>query len=982
MAEIAINLKGQDNLTKTVKGAKESVDDLKKSSTELGKCEKEFDRITNSGKSLKGQLNQLKALMADMNLKGLANTDEFTKIALKAGEIKDAMADASDAVNRFSSDTQNIDAAVQAIQGIAAAGSIATGVMGLLGTENKKVEQAILKVQSAMAILNGVQAIANTLNKDSALMQRIKAIRLAATTAATTADTVATTANTAATGANTAATVANTVAQKAWNMAKAIGKAMFGDFTGLVLLGVGAVTAYAIATSDAADSEKNRNRVLEEAKRKQHERSEAEQKLASSVASSASTQIAAYLSLQQKWRECGNDVKKQQQFMTKYKDEIQKTGFAVNSLSDAENFFVKNTNAVLAAIQARAEAQANYELMVEKLKKGIEKTHEKSINSGAYYKTANDKNLTDEEKKALEKQFGDRWRTSSYMPGAGGGAYKRYGGMTNEAKEFINQRRNQQAVERNQKWQQETMAETMSDVNEYLRGYQKANERAEKIMKDSNLKTALPKGTAKTPKTPKTPKTTTPKTSNKKNDKKDLQAMEGSVEKMETEVKTLQDKLKKGLIPKKNIEATKAKIDKLNEDIAAKKLELELEVKHDSLEAMQKQLTTFQDKLKKGLIPSDKIEETNAKIKQLEKDIESKKIELGLAPKKGSLEDMQHEVQEITKALSTGLINDDLIATAKQRIEELQKQITAKKVQFGFDEEIKRANKEFKDLKLFEDVDTSSFEKAMKEVNKLNGIKVTNQERLDLIQKEMDYNDNLIKKLKELLEIYERLGDSEGITKVKNKIADLNQKQDEAANKAKQIQDKQVKWDLQEKAMQGVADTAQSVGNAVSSIGSAFSSAGSEAVAAMAEMVAATLNGVAQVIPQIMSLIAAKQGEAMAVGTASAAAQKFPANLAAIAAVTATIISTFASIFAAAQKFADGGIVGGGSTHGDRILARLNSGEMVLNKRHQKNLFNILDNGGIRGNSTQVDFHIKGTELVGTLRNYKNIKSKVGGKTL
>jgi len=46
--------------------------------------------------------------------------------------------------------------------------------MGLLGSENKSVEEAILKVQSALGILNGVQALANTLNKDSIVMLKLK----------------------------------------------------------------------------------------------------------------------------------------------------------------------------------------------------------------------------------------------------------------------------------------------------------------------------------------------------------------------------------------------------------------------------------------------------------------------------------------------------------------------------------------------------------------------------------------------------------------------------------------------------------------------------------------------------------------------------------------------------------------------------------------------------------------------------------------
>ena len=60
---------------------------------------------------------------------------------------------------------------------MAGAASVATGIMGLLGTENKEVAKAIMKVQSVLAVLNGVQAIANVLNKDSALMLRLKQIR-------------------------------------------------------------------------------------------------------------------------------------------------------------------------------------------------------------------------------------------------------------------------------------------------------------------------------------------------------------------------------------------------------------------------------------------------------------------------------------------------------------------------------------------------------------------------------------------------------------------------------------------------------------------------------------------------------------------------------------------------------------------------------------------------------------------------------------
>ena len=71
----------------------------------------------------------------------------------------------------------------------------------------------------------------------------------------------------------------------------------------------------------------------------------------------------------------------------------------------------------------------------------------------------------------------------------------------------------------------------------------------------------------------------------------------------------------------------------------------------------------------------------------------------------------------------------------------------------------------------------------------------------------------------------------------------------------------------------------------------------------------------------------------MASGTASAAKLPFPANIGAIAAIVATILGTFATISSSMGSFANGGIIAGGSTHGDFLTARVNAGEMILNGR-------------------------------------------------
>lgn len=93
----------------------------------------------------------------------------------------------------------------------------------------------------------------------------------------------------------------------------------------------------------------------------------------------------------------------------------------------------------------------------------------------------------------------------------------------------------------------------------------------------------------------------------------------------------------------------------------------------------------------------------------------------------------------------------------------------------------------------------------------------------------------------------------------------------------------------------------------------------------------------------------AEIGVQSAVGVAKAIAAgagvAFPANLAAIASGVAAVLSGIAGAISTYNKykdyFAEGGIVGGDKYQGDKIVAHLNSGEMVLNKEQQARLFQM-----------------------------------------
>ena len=71
----------------------------------------------------------------------------------------------------------------------------------------------------------------------------------------------------------------------------------------------------------------------------------------------------------------------------------------------------------------------------------------------------------------------------------------------------------------------------------------------------------------------------------------------------------------------------------------------------------------------------------------------------------------------------------------------------------------------------------------------------------------------------------------------------------------------------------------------------------------------------------------------------------------------ATLLAALTPSIAAiknAGDFANGGVIGGGSFAGDNITANVNSGEMILNRGQQKNLFDIANGGGGGGANVTV----------------------------
>ena len=167
-------------------------------------------------------------------------------------------------------------------------------------------------------------------------------------------------------------------------------------------------------------------------------------------------------------------------------------------------------------------------------------------------------------------------------------------------------------------------------------------------------------------------------------------------------------------------------------------------------------------------------------------------------------------------------------------------------------------------------------------------------------------------------------------------------------------------------------DYADSLSNIATVMGS-ITNITNEGAGAWLSYGANIVNSVAAAIPALTSLTTALTAKAAAESAGSAAAVPVVGWINAIAAITA-ITAAMASI----PKFANGGIIAGNSTIGDYNIARVNSGEMILNNRQQKNLFNLLDGkGGTSVNAGgEVKLRIEGRDLVGVLNSQTSKTSK------
>lgn len=124
----------------------------------LNALEKSLQNTEQKSASLKQQLREAVAEAQQLAEKYGATSKEAVEAAKKAAELKDRIEDTNDAIQAFKGEGTFI-ATSKALSSVASGATAVQGAINLLGQESEATQEAILKIQSAMALTQGLEGL-------------------------------------------------------------------------------------------------------------------------------------------------------------------------------------------------------------------------------------------------------------------------------------------------------------------------------------------------------------------------------------------------------------------------------------------------------------------------------------------------------------------------------------------------------------------------------------------------------------------------------------------------------------------------------------------------------------------------------------------------------------------------------------------------------------------------------------------------------
>lgn len=198
---------------------KQLTEELTEAETSLGNFHRQVGNYELAGKGLRTAIMDMTEELTMMRLEGKEATEEYRTLASQLATFKDAMGDVQNEAKGAASDTSNLDAMNQSLQGAIGTFGAYSAIMGLSAEDSEEFERVLQKMQVAVTAIISLTAIQNTLQKDSIVYQKARIIldKVGLTQAKATAGAEA--ALNIIRGKATIGTKALAVAQLLWNKA-------------------------------------------------------------------------------------------------------------------------------------------------------------------------------------------------------------------------------------------------------------------------------------------------------------------------------------------------------------------------------------------------------------------------------------------------------------------------------------------------------------------------------------------------------------------------------------------------------------------------------------------------------------------------------------------------------------------------------------------------------------------------------------------
>jgi hypothetical protein len=149
--------------------ANKAINDLTKSNTDLAAS---FEDVYGEMQPLSGRMGELEDRLYELALAGKQNTQEYKDLQTEVSRFKKIIAQTDASVDSAAGTmSQKLGGA---LGGITSAFELGQGVMVSFGVESQEVEEALLKVQSAMAISQGIQGIKESISSFQSLGATVK----------------------------------------------------------------------------------------------------------------------------------------------------------------------------------------------------------------------------------------------------------------------------------------------------------------------------------------------------------------------------------------------------------------------------------------------------------------------------------------------------------------------------------------------------------------------------------------------------------------------------------------------------------------------------------------------------------------------------------------------------------------------------------------------------------------------------------------